>query len=96
MPPKLRIVIAEDAAIMRDGLNQTLTRRGLDVVAAVAGPYPALTIATVLGAPHEDAGRLHGWSTWVQRQFDIRALGAIIWSVSPKVNPNHGPVPYVS
>ena len=29
-------MIAEDAAIMRDGLTQTLTRRGLDVVAAVA------------------------------------------------------------
>jgi DNA-binding NarL/FixJ family response regulator len=35
-PLKLRIVIAEDAAIMRDGLTQTLTRRGHDVVAAVA------------------------------------------------------------
>jgi DNA-binding NarL/FixJ family response regulator len=34
--PSLRIVIAEDAAIMRDGLTQTLTRRGHDVVAAVA------------------------------------------------------------
>jgi DNA-binding NarL/FixJ family response regulator len=34
--PRLRVVIAEDAAIMRDGLTQTLTRRGLDVVAAVA------------------------------------------------------------
>jgi DNA-binding NarL/FixJ family response regulator len=34
MPP-LRLVIAEDAAIMRDGLTQTLTRRGHDVVAAV-------------------------------------------------------------
>ncbi|MGH3418371.1 MAG: response regulator [Streptosporangiaceae bacterium] len=32
----MRVVIAEDAAIMRDGLTQTLTRRGLDVVAAVA------------------------------------------------------------
>jgi DNA-binding NarL/FixJ family response regulator len=32
----LRIVIAEDAAIMRDGLTQTLTRRGHEVVAAVA------------------------------------------------------------
>ena len=30
----LRIVIAEDAAIMRDGLTQTLARRGHDVVAA--------------------------------------------------------------
>jgi DNA-binding NarL/FixJ family response regulator len=38
MPPRLRLVIAEDAAIMRDGLTQTLTRRGLDVVAAVADP----------------------------------------------------------
>ena len=36
MSPQLRIVIAEDAAIMRDGLTQTLTRRGHDVVAAVA------------------------------------------------------------
>ncbi len=35
-PGRLRIVIAEDAAIMRDGLTQTLTRRGHDVVAAVA------------------------------------------------------------
>jgi DNA-binding NarL/FixJ family response regulator len=31
----LRVVIAEDAAIMRDGLTQTLTRRGHEVVAAV-------------------------------------------------------------
>jgi len=35
-PERLRIVIAEDAAIMRDGLTQTLTRRGHEVVAAVA------------------------------------------------------------
>jgi len=45
-----------------------------DFVAAVARPYPSLTIATVLGAPRQDAERLHTWSTWVQRQFDIRAL----------------------
>jgi DNA-binding NarL/FixJ family response regulator len=37
-PGRLRIVLAEDAAIMRDGLTQTLTRRGHDVVAAVADP----------------------------------------------------------
>ncbi len=35
MAAPLRIVIAEDSAIMRDGLTQTLTRRGHDVVAAV-------------------------------------------------------------
>ncbi len=45
-----------------------------DFVAAVARPYPSLTIATVLGAPPKDAMRLHTWSSWVQRQFDIRAL----------------------
>ncbi len=33
--PGLRIIVAEDAAIMRDGLTQTLTRRGHDVVSAV-------------------------------------------------------------
>jgi cytochrome P450 len=45
-----------------------------EFVAAIAKPYPALTIATVLGAPEADAPRLHEWSSWVQRQFDIRAL----------------------
>jgi cytochrome P450 len=47
---------------------------GCDFVATVARPYPSLTIATVLGAPQQDAERLHAWSSWVQRQFDIRAL----------------------
>jgi cytochrome P450 len=49
---------------------------GCDFVAAVARPYPSLTIATVLGAPRQDAGRLQEWSGWVQRQFDIRALSS--------------------
>ena len=38
----LRIVIAEDAAIMRDGLTQTLARRGHDVVAAVSNAVELL------------------------------------------------------
>jgi cytochrome P450 len=45
-----------------------------DLVAALAKPYPSLTIAAVLGAPDRDAPRLHEWSSLVQRQFDIRAL----------------------
>jgi cytochrome P450 len=45
-----------------------------DFVAALAKPYPALTITAVLGAPDRDAPRLHEWSSLVQRQFDIRAL----------------------
>ena len=49
---------------------------GCDFVAALARPYPSLTIATVLGAPRQDAERLQEWSSWVQRQFDIRALGS--------------------
>src|SRR3954463_3586779 len=36
---------------------------------AIAKPYPSLVIATVMGAPLEDAPRLHHWSTWIQRQF---------------------------
>jgi cytochrome P450 len=45
-----------------------------DAVAALAKPYPSLTIGVILGAPPADGPRLHHWSTWVQRQFDIRAL----------------------
>jgi cytochrome P450 len=47
-----------------------------EFVAAVAKPYPSLTISAVLGAPPSDAARLHEWSNWVQRQFDIRALAS--------------------
>jgi cytochrome P450 len=45
-----------------------------EFVATFAKPYPALTIAAVLGAPAADAPRLHEWSSWVQRQFDVRAM----------------------
>ena len=64
--------------VMRQILEQLwggLDRDGrTEFVATLAKPYPALTIATILGAPAQDAPRLHEWSTWVQRQFDIRAL----------------------
>src|SRR5947199_3941718 len=33
-------------------------------------------MASGLGATPQEGGRLHAWSTWVQRQFDIRALDA--------------------
>ena len=48
--------------------------RRCDFVPAVARPYPALTIAAVLGAPEADAPRLQEWSSLIQRQFDIQAL----------------------
>ncbi len=49
---------------------------GCEFVSAFAKPYPAMTIAAVLGAPPDDAMRLHEWSGWVQKQFDIRALAS--------------------
>ena len=60
---------------LEDLWSQAAPNSGCDFVAAVARPFPSLTIATVLGAPHQDAERLQEWSSWVQRQFDIRALG---------------------
>jgi cytochrome P450 len=45
-----------------------------EFVSAFAGPYPARTIAEVIGAPQADAAELQDWSSWVQRQFDIKAL----------------------
>jgi cytochrome P450 len=40
-----------------------------ELVEDLCKPYPALTIATVMGAPLEDAERLYDWSNWIQRQF---------------------------
>ncbi|MGA7703294.1 MAG: cytochrome P450 [Solirubrobacteraceae bacterium] len=45
-----------------------------EFVEAFAKPYPSQTIATVMGAPLEDAPRLHHWSTWIQRQFDAASM----------------------
>jgi cytochrome P450 len=45
-----------------------------DFVDAFAKPYPSLAIATVMGAPLEDAPRLHHWSNWIQRQFDAVSM----------------------
>lgn len=40
-----------------------------ELVGDLCKPYPALTIATVMGAPLDDAERLYDWSNWIQRQF---------------------------
>jgi cytochrome P450 len=45
-----------------------------DFVAAFAKPYPAIMIATVVGAPVEDAERLHRLSNLLQSQFDAIAV----------------------
>jgi cytochrome P450 len=45
-----------------------------EFVGAFAKPYPSLTIATVMGAPLEDAPKLCEWSNLIQRQFDGPSL----------------------
>ena len=49
-------------------------RGEFDFIDAFARPYPSLTISRVMGAPPQDAPRLHDWSMWIQRQFDPIAL----------------------
>jgi cytochrome P450 len=45
-----------------------------EFIATFAKPYPSLVIAELMGAPLEDAPRLHYWSNWIQRQFDAISL----------------------
>ncbi len=47
-----------------------------EFVEAFAKPYPSQVIATVMGAPLEDAPRLHHWSNWIQRQFDAGSMAS--------------------
>jgi len=42
-----------------------------DAVEAIAKPYPSRVIATLMGAPIEDAERLWDWSNLIQRQFGM-------------------------
>jgi cytochrome P450 len=63
---------------MRDFLErlwEPLAAEGrCEFVGAFAKPYPSLTIATVMGAPLEDAPKLYEWSNLIQRQFDGPSL----------------------
>jgi cytochrome P450 len=58
--------------------TQAWPERGADTrcefVEAFAKPYPSQMIAAVMGAPLEDAPRLHHWSNWIQRQFDAASM----------------------
>ena len=49
-------------------------RRAASSSGAFCKPYPSLTIATVMGAPLEDAPQLYEWSNLIQRQFDGPSL----------------------
>jgi cytochrome P450 len=63
--------------ILEDIWPAVATAERFDFVAEIAKPYPSRTIARVMGAPEEDAPRLHDWSMWIQRQFDPIALGDV-------------------
>jgi len=68
-----RPVMREIAASLWAELNGANER---EFVSWFAGPFPARTIAAVIGAPQQDAAELRRLSSLVQRQFDIRALAA--------------------
>jgi len=63
---------------MRRFLEQLLREVPADgrceFIATFAKPYPSLVIGEVMGAPLEDAPRLHHWSNMIQRQFDPISL----------------------
>ena len=56
-----------------------------EFVEAFAKPYPSLAIATVMGAPLQDAPRLHHWSNWIQRQFDAVSMASEIERIEQAV-----------
>ena len=65
----------------RQGRLQTAGRRARERSGASSwrrsrSPIPSLTIAAVMGAPLEDAPRLHHWSNWIQRQFDAASMAS--------------------
>ena len=66
--PMMREILADLDPVLAAG-------EPFDFVEQVAKPYPSRTIARVMGAPDEDAAKLHDWSMWIQRQFDPLALG---------------------
>ena len=63
--------------VMREllaGLWEGLTGNECEFVETFAKPYPSQTIAYFMGAPLQDAPRLHHWSNWIQRQFDAISM----------------------
>jgi cytochrome P450 len=60
---------------MRATLDELFEDTGrAEVVDQLCKPYPSRVIATVMGAPLQDAGRLWDWSNWIQRQFGMKVL----------------------
>lgn len=66
-----RPAMREFLARIGDGIGSAAS---CEFVATVAKPYASLMITSILGAPDDDAPKLHEWSNWIQKQFDIKAL----------------------
>src|SRR5579863_5783260 len=67
---RYRPVMRELLASIFDGIDPN----DCEFVRDVAKPYPSQAIAHVMGAPLDDAPRLHHWSNWIQRQFDAISM----------------------
>ena len=65
--PAIRAILAELMTELED-------TESLEFVAQFAKPFTSRVIAQVLGAPREDASKLHYWSNLIQRQFDPASL----------------------
>jgi cytochrome P450 len=67
--------VSASAAAEADG-NGAPGQVRCEFVEAFAKPYPSQVIAEVMGAPLQDAPRLHHWSNWIQRQFDAVSMAS--------------------
>jgi cytochrome P450 len=78
----LTALLADAVAAGRAGGDGAVS---CEFVEAFAKPYPSLAIATVMGAPLEDAPRLHHWSNWIQRQFDAVSMSTEVEQITEAV-----------
>jgi len=74
--PVMKELLSQLLAQVTAASNGDDGRHRCEFVEAFAKPYPSLAIATVMGAPLEDAPRLHHWSNWIQRQFDAISMAS--------------------
>ncbi len=72
----------DESAASVDGTGRLVR---CEFVEAFAKPYPSLAIAYVMGAPLEDAPRLHHWSNVIQRQFDAVAMASELATIEQAV-----------
>jgi cytochrome P450 len=61
-------------AILSELMEELADTDRLEFVSQFAKPYTSRVIAQVLGAPRDDAPKLHYWSNLIQRQFDPASL----------------------